>query len=294
MNGQRIFIAIVSVFCFSLSIAASGGEEMKSGFAKVNGTRLYYEMKGKGPTVVFLHSGGFDRRMWDDQFTAFSDRYTVIRYDVRGYGKSPAPTKPYSDDEDLYQLLKYLKVQKAHFIGLSMGGRIAIDFTLTHPQMVASLTAVAPGLSGFPFSPEDTIELMKIVYSIQNDDGTPAGEAWLRSPYNAAAMENPAVAAKLRPIAIENSKVWLINILFPRPPFPLAVQRLSEIHAPILLILGDRDVPMITKIVETLEKNISGARKILIPGAGHMVNVEKPEEFNKTVLEFLDNQQAAI
>ena len=69
---------------------------------------------------------------------------------------------------------------------------------------------------------------MKIVYSIENDDGTPAGEAWLRSAYNAAAMENPAVAAKLRPIAIENSRVWLINIFFPRPPFPLAVQRLSR------------------------------------------------------------------
>ena len=102
--------------------------------------------------MVFLHSGGFDRRMWDDQFKAFSDNYTVIRYDVRGYGRSPAPTKPYSDDNDLFQLLRTLKVHKAHLIGLSMGGRIAIDFTLTHPDMVTSLTALAPGLSGFPFS----------------------------------------------------------------------------------------------------------------------------------------------
>ncbi len=287
MMGKRIFVTFVSIFCFSLSIAAFGGEKMKSGFAELNGTKLYYEMKEKGPAVVFLHSGGFDRRMWDDQFAAFSDRYTVIRYDVRGYGKSPAPTKPYSDDEDLYQLLKYLKVQKAHFIGLSLGGRIAIDFTLTHPEMVATLILVAPGLSGFPFSAEVTMELMKIVYSIQSDDGTPAGEAWLRSPYNAAAMENPAVAAKLKPIAIENSRAWLINFLFPRPPLPLAVQRLPEIHVPTLLIRGDRDVPMITDIVETLEKNISGSKKVIIPGAGHIVNVEKPREFDATVLDFL-------
>jgi pimeloyl-ACP methyl ester carboxylesterase len=286
MLDLRTILTLAAIGCFTFP-ASGSGEELRSGLAEVNGTKLYYEMKGKGPAIVFIHSGGFDRRMWDDQFSVFSDRYTVIRYDVRGYGKSPAPTKPYSDDDDLYQLLKYLKVPKAHIIGLSMGGRIAIDFTLTHPDMVASLIPVAPGLSGFPFTTEDTIELMKIVYSIQNDDGTPAGEAWLRSAYNAAAMENPAVAAKLRPIAIENSRVWLINIFFPRPPFPLAVQRLSDIHVPTLLIRGDRDVLTITKIVDTLEKNIPGVQKMIIPGAGHMVNVEKPGEFNNIVLDFL-------
>lgn len=286
MINLRTILTLVSVGCFALPIAAYG-DEMKSGFAEVNGTKLYYEMKGNGPAIVFIHSGGFDSRTWDDQFSAFSGRYTVIRYDVRGYGKSKAPTKPYSDDEDLYQLLKSLKVQKAHLIGLSLGGRIAIDFTLTHPEMVATLIPVAPGLSGFPFTAEDMIELVKIVYSIQNDDGTPAGEAWLRSAYNAAAMENPVVAAKLRPIAIENSRAWLINIFFPRPPFPLAVQRLSDIRVPTLLIRGDRDVLTITKIVETLEKNIPGAKKVIIPGVGHMVNVEKPQEFNSTVLDFL-------
>lgn len=286
MFALRTILTVVSVGCFTLP-ATGYGDEMKSGFTAVNGTKLYYEMKGKGPAVVFIHSGGFDRRTWDDQFTAFSDRYTVIRYDVRGYGKSQTPTKPYSDDEDLYNLLSYLKVRKAHIIGLSMGGRIAIDFALTHPEMVATLVPVAPGLSGFPYTPEDTIELVKIIYSIEKDDGTPAGEAWLRSAYNTAAMENPAVAAKLRPIAIENSRVWLINIFFPRPPFPLAVQRLSEIRVPTLLIRGERDVPTITKIVETLETNIPGAKKVIIFGAGHMVPVEKPEQFNSTVLDFL-------
>ena len=286
MFDLRTVLVLAWAGCFALPAAVSS-DGMKSGFAEVNGTKLYYDMKGKGPAIVFIHSGGFDRRTWDDQFLAFSDKYTVIRYDVRGYGKSAAPTKPYSDDEDLFQLLKYLKVPKAHLIGLSMGGRIAIDFTLTHPEMVSSLTAVAPGLSGFPFAPEDTVEMMKIVYSIQNEDGTPAGEAWLRSSYNAAAMENPAVAAKLRPIAIENSRAWLINVFFPRPPFPLAVQRLGDIRVPTLLIRGDRDTRMITDIVETLEKNVAGSKKVIIPGAGHMVNVEKPAEFNNVVVDFL-------
>lgn len=261
---------------------------MKSGFAEVDGTRLHYEVQGDGPAVVLIHSGGFDRRTWDDQLHAFSDRYTVIRYDVRGYGKSPPPTRPYSDEEDLRQLLDFLGVAKAHVIGLSMGGRIAIDFTLTHPERVRSLIPVASAVSGYPYGAEDTVELMKVIYAIENDDGTPAGEAWLRSAYNAPAMENPAVAARLRPIAVENSRAWLINIFFPRMPFPLAIQRLSDIRVPVLLVRGDRDVPTIARISGILEESIPGSRSVVIPGAGHMVNVEKPEEFNAAVLEFLD------
>ncbi len=287
MINTRLPAAMLIVGC--LAAAAAGyGRETQSGFAKVNGTKLYYEMQGRGPAIVFIHAAGYDRRIWDGQFAAYAGRHTVIRYDVRGYGKSPAPTKPYSDDEDLYRLLKFLKVRKAHLVGLSMGGRIAIDFTLTHPEMVLSLAPVASALSGYPYSAGDTVELMKIVYSIRNDDGTPAGEAWLRSAYNAPAMENPAVAAKLRPIAIENSRSWLINIFFPRPPFPLAVQRLDEIRAPTLVVRGDRDVPTIAKIADVLQQNIPGARQAVIPGAGHMVNVEKPAEFDREVLGFID------
>ncbi|TAL27361.1 MAG: alpha/beta fold hydrolase [Nitrospirae bacterium] len=284
-------IFLVLIFVGLLSVTTTGyGEDVTAGFAEVNGTKLYYEVKGKGQAIVFIHSGGFDRRIWDDQFNIFAEHYKAIRYDVRGYGKSLTPTRPYSDEEDLYQLLKFLKVSKAHIVGLSLGGRIAIDFALTHPEMVETLIPVASGLSGYAFSPQDMIEILKIVYSIQKDDGTPAGEVWLQSPYNAPAMENPDVAKKLRPIAIENSHVWLMNFLFPRPPLPLAIQRLSEIRVPTLLIMGDRDVPGIKTIVQILETGIPGAKKVIISGAGHVVNMEKPEEFNRVVLDFLSKQ----
>lgn len=289
MHNMRTVLVLAALGFFSVS-AAGYGEETMTGYAEVNGTKLYYEMTGKGPAVVFIHSGGFDRRIWDDQFNAFSDRFTVIRYDVRGFGRSQAPTRPYSDDEDLYHLLKFLKIKKAVLIGMSLGGRIAIDFTLTHPAMVEALIPVSPGLSGYPYSAEDTLELMKIVYSIRNDDGTPAGEMWLKSPYNVPAMENPAVAKRLRPIAIENSRVWLINILFPRPPFPPAIQRLPEIRVPTLLIRGDREVPVVMSIFKILEDQIPGVRTAIISGAGHVVNMEKPGEFNQAVLDFLNKR----
>jgi pimeloyl-ACP methyl ester carboxylesterase len=282
-------LALIFLACLSNSTVAYGNESA-SGFAEVNGTKLFYEMKGRGEAIVFIHSGGFDRRIWDDQFSTFADHYNVIRYDVRGYGKSNPPTKPYSDDEDLYQLLKFLKIPKAHLIGMSMGGRIAIDFTLMYPKMVTSLILAVPGLSGYIVSAEDMIEYLKIVYEIHKDDGSYAGEAWLQSPYVAPAMEHPEIAKRLQPIAIENSRAWLINPFFSRPPFPPAIYRLKEIRVPTLLIMGDRDVPTIKKIIKTLEGGIRGAKKVVISGAGHVVNMEKSDDFNRAMRDFLNKR----
>jgi pimeloyl-ACP methyl ester carboxylesterase len=289
MFYSRMVLALI-VAGLLAATATGYGEDSASGLAEVNSTKLYYELKGQGPPLVFIHGGALDRRIWDDQFNVFAERYKVIRYDVRGHGKSQPPTKPYSDDEDLYQLLKFLKIEKVHLIGLSLGGRIVIDFTLVHPEMVETLIAVAPGLSGYMFSPQHIQGMMKIVYSIQQEDGSPAGELWLQNPYLAPAMESPTVAQKLRPIAVDNSRVWLINPLFSRPLFPPAIQRLSELRVPTLLIMGDRDLADIQKIVQTLEAGIPGSKKVMIPGAGHLVNMERPEEFNRVVLEFLSKR----
>ncbi|MDH5253070.1 MAG: alpha/beta hydrolase [Nitrospira sp.] len=81
-------------------------------------------MKGQGEAIVFIHSGGFDRRIWERQFNVFADYYRALRYNVRGYGKSKSPTRPYSDEEDLYQLLTPLKISKAYLVGMSWGERI--------------------------------------------------------------------------------------------------------------------------------------------------------------------------
>jgi pimeloyl-ACP methyl ester carboxylesterase len=287
---MKCFRSVFSIVLLcGLALPARGyGESSTSGFAEVNGTQLFYEVQGKGEPLVLIHSGGFDSRMWDDQLEAFSE-YKVVRFDVRGHGKSKAPTKPYAEQEDLYQLLKFLKIEKTHLLGLSLGGRIAIDFAIAHPQMVTSLIAVAPALSGYPYSAQDSLEYIKIVYSIEQDDGSPVGEVWLKSPFNTPAMENPSVADKLRPIAVENSRSWLINPLFALPIFPPAAQRISEVKAPTLLIRGDRDVPTIPKIVDLLIEGIPNAQKVVLPGAGHVVNMEKPDEFNRAVLNFLQH-----
>ena len=122
----------------------------EGGFAEIHGTQLYYETLGEGNPLVLIHGGYMDRRMWDDQFHAFAKHYRVIRYDVRGFGKSELPPVPYADRQDLFDLLNYLGVEKTYLLGLSLGGIIAIDFTLEHPTMVDALILVGSPVPGFP------------------------------------------------------------------------------------------------------------------------------------------------
>ncbi len=230
--------------------------------------------------------------MWDGQFAAFSRDFRVIRYDVRGYGGSFQPDTLYSDADDLAGLLAYLEIDKAHLVGLSLGGRIAIDFAVRHPARVASLTLAGPGLSGYepPDGSETDLRMWNIIKAARDEGPEQATALWLKDPFMAPAMEQAGLAPLLRKIARENAHCWLGNPLLQRPPRPAAAARLGEIKAPTLLVLGDRDVPQIKATVGTLEKGIAGSRKVVIEGAGHMVNMEKPDAFNEAVLSFLRRQ----
>ena len=262
------------------------------GFAPVGETRLFYEVKGAGPAVVLIHGGQLDCRMWDDQFTALFQHFRVIRYDVRGYGGSFRPDTLYSDAEDLAGLLDYLGVNGAHLVGLSLGGRIAIDFTLAHPARVLSLTLAGPGLSGYepPGGAESDLRMWNIIKAAREEGPDQATALWLKDPFMAPAMEQARLVPRLRRIARENAHCWLENPVLQRPPRPAAAARLGEIRAPTLLVLGDRDVPQIKTTIGVLEKGIGGSKKVVIEDAGHMVNMERPDAFNEAVLGFLRQQ----
>jgi pimeloyl-ACP methyl ester carboxylesterase len=267
--------------------APRGERKVKTGMAEVAAPVLYYEECGEGEPVVLIHGGQLDCRMWDDQFQKFAQHYRVIRYDVRGYGKSDLPTKPYSDEKDLLGLFQSLHIDKAHLVGLSLGGRIAINFTLQYPERVRSLVAVGPGLSGFEWSRDDEARMFEIMKAARDQGAEKAAELWLKDPYMAPAMEQPALAKQLRQLTQENARCWLANPLLGRELTPPAAKRLGEVRVPTLVIIGERDVPDIQAIGKLLEKGIPHARKIVVPGAGHMVNMERPEELDRAVLAFL-------
>jgi pimeloyl-ACP methyl ester carboxylesterase len=281
----------VALLLLLFAVSGVAGQAVRRGLARVNGAKLYYEMKGKGPTLVLIHGGQMDRRMWDMQFDLFAGSYRVIRYDVRGYGKSDVPRRGFAHEDDLFELLRLLGADKVSIIGLSLGGRIAIDFAIKHPQMVESLVLAGPGLSGFKFSDQSG---WSIVEAARDEGLTKAAEMWLKHPYMAPAMENPAIRQKIRQLAIENGHVWLENPIFEREMKPPAIERLSQIRVPTLIVVGDRDVEDIQKIVDTLKGGISGSEKLVIRGAGHIVNMEKPEQFNQVVLEFLGKKRSPL
>src|SRR4029077_16656548 len=128
----------------------------QTGYAEVDGGRLYYETSGSGPAIVLIHAGFLDLRMWDPQIPVFSKTNRVIRYDVRGFGKSDIARNTYSDYKDLRALLYHLRVKSASLVGVSNGGRIAADFAVEYPSMLDHLVLVSPGMSGYKSSgPEE-------------------------------------------------------------------------------------------------------------------------------------------
>src|ERR1044071_8135566 len=127
-------VAVCALLCAcAVAAGAQAPAGNGSGFAEVNGTRLYYEALGEGPAVVLVHGGLVDSRLWDAQMRPLSKRFRVVRYDIRGYGRSAAPTGEYQPLEDLRALLDYLKIDKATLVGLSLGGIVAADMALEHP-----------------------------------------------------------------------------------------------------------------------------------------------------------------
>jgi pimeloyl-ACP methyl ester carboxylesterase len=259
------------------------GRAGESGFAEVNGTRLYYEVAGKGTPLVLIHGLSLNRKMWDDQFNVLAEHYRVIRYDLRGHGNSSSPDKPYSQIEDLYQLLRFLGVEKAVLVGHSLGGGDAIDFTLTHPEKVLALVTVGTSLGGFTYSDELGARYVERTTAAREKGVKGALQVWFNDPLFKSARENPEVWGRLEPILAEYSCVhWLRPGLFARLD-PPAMQRLSEIKVPTLAIVGEKDVSDFHRIADLLQTGIPKAQKGVIRGGGHMINMENPKAFNQVL-----------
>ncbi len=273
--------------------------QVTTGFVDVPGGQLYYEVAGSGHPVVFIHAGVADNRMWDEQFTEFADHYRVIRYDTRGYGKTRTEGVEFSNRQDLYDLLRHLDVDKVHVIGLSRGGQIATDFTVEHPEMVTALVPTAAGLSGYnqPLPESDEVKqeaaLFAQIDALWEKDAFDEVQelevhAWADGPRQPVGRAATSVRERVREM---NATAYNRGEpeAKPQPLDPPAAGRLQEIAVPTLVIIGDLDELATQAMAEYMAQNIAGARKVVIPGVAHMVNMEQPEQFNKLVLEFLDS-----
>jgi len=263
---------------------------MPSGTAKVNGASIFYETRGEGFPIVFVSGGGIlDRRGWDNQFETFAKDYRVVRYDVRGIGKSERPQASFSHSKDLYALLTFLKITRAHVVGLSVGGAIAVDFAIEHPEVVDCLVLAAPGLSSDSKSEANLQGLKALTGLVQTQGLEKLIELTLDAPF-VISKDNDEGRQKVRQIYLDNSDVFESG--FPvyalwEPLQPPPEDRLATIQARVLIIRGDNDSPVYASMTDKISKGIPQATTVVIPGGTHFLNLEKPAEFNEAMQAFL-------
>jgi pimeloyl-ACP methyl ester carboxylesterase len=259
------------------------------GWDVVSQGSLHWEAAGRGDhEVVLLHGAGLDLRQWDDELEWLRARHLVLRYDQRGHGRSPPPLEPFAPHEDLRELLERRGFEQSVLVGHSNGGRVAIDFALLHPERVAGLFLLAPGLSGW--SAEQTeldAWLQPILAAVEQGDRERVLELWLSSPSFAAARENPAAAPELERLARDNVGTWFQEPS-ELPVEPPAAERLSELSMPVRVLVGRRDAPEFLRIAEAIGAHVPNARVVWIEGAGHVLDLERPDAVRKELERFLD------
>ena len=254
---------------------------------QVPGGELYYEVEGSGIPVVLVHGLALDARMWDDQVPALAGVATVVRYDLRGFGRSSRDAStPYSHAGDLWLLLDQLGIADAVLVGVSMGGRVVVQAALAAPERVRALVLLDAVLDGVPWDPDSE----RGMAAIQEEFGTggldAAKEAWLSHGFFAPAQRDPDVARRLAEMVGAYSGVnW--TSADPHEPVPAANALLPAIAAPTTVVVGELDVPCFRDMAEVLAERIPKARLVTVPDAGHMVNMEAPEAVNALLLEVL-------
>jgi len=268
-------------------------EAIDRGFVDFDGARLYYEVAGSGQPLVLGHAGIADLRMWDVQLARFAERYRTVRWDMRGFGRSPMPEGggPYSNRNDLYGLLQALEIESGFLVGCSQGAETIIDFTIEHPEMVDALVLVGSAVSGFEFEGPEPPQWQELVAAFRSGDLSRAAELeveiWVVGHGRSPEQVDPDILSRVRKM----DELALSTVAARRdlagPLEPPALGRLSGIEAPTLIVVGDADDPEILRGSDLLAKEIRGSKKIVMPETAHLPSMERPAEFNQHVLEFL-------
>lgn len=268
----------------------------QKGTLETNGARIYYEVEGSGEPVVLIHAGVANLRMWDEQVEVLRDAYRVIRYDTRGFGATETDAVEFSNRADIAALLDHLGESSAHVLGLSRGGMIALDFALEYPDRVRSLVVAAGGISGYQ-SPDEAdasvfTEPEKLLEA-RDWEGISEWETayWADGPGQPKDRVDPALRARVHDWILTNYQAQKEEGT-PQPLDPRAVGRLSELTAPLLVIIGTLDEPGTQESMHHLAKAVPGARLEVFEGAAHMLHLEQPDRFNTLLREFLSSATA--
>lgn len=249
---------------------------------------IAYEVAGSGPTVLLLHSTVCDRRMWDSQVPALvAAGYRAVRADLRGFGESSAPDRPYDDAADVVGVLDRVGAGRAAVVAASGGGTVGLEVAARWPARVTALVLVATALAGHERSPELR------AFGAREDELLDAGDVAAATELNVATWLGPhaddAVRAKVREM---QRRAFEVQLASPEVE-PIRVDhRVSDVTAPTLLLSGDHDLPDFRRIARELAGRLPGARHVALDWAGHLPSMERPDVFNELLVDFLRSVDA--
>jgi 3-oxoadipate enol-lactonase len=231
---------------------------------------------GAGPVLALLHEGVGDARMWDPVWDQLTDVYRAIRYDVRGFGRSPAATEEFTLLGDLTAVLEHFDVARAHLAGCSMGGGTALEFALAEPERVLSLALLCPGVGGYPY-PEtpDLDAACEALVAAGDEEGLISAllGVW------GAAGDDPLVTELMRSAV----RTWEGEEQFEREGEP-TFDRLGEVTAPTIIMVGDKDDAALIASNEAAAQRIPGCELIRLPGVDHYPTVRAPDLVTQQIL----------
>jgi pimeloyl-ACP methyl ester carboxylesterase len=266
-----------------------------SGFAQSGDAQIYYETAGVGQPLIMIHAGVADSRQWDAAFAYFTERMRVVRYDLRGYGKSVPVDGEFSHMGDLIALLAHLELHEPLVImGCSMGGGLAMDFALMHPSRVQALIMVDAGPSGLELDVETPAKFAEAELAYQAGDLDRVAELETQIWFDGMNRTPSQVNQAMRALAYTMNRHALsldaqgLGKRLPDTPTP-AAERLTELDIPVLVIVGAQDTPYMLAAAEHMVQHIRSARKVIIEDAAHLPNMDQPDEFLRVVTAFLDD-----
>lgn len=268
--------------------------EARQAFASSGDARIFFETAGSGSNMVMIHAGVADHRQWNAAFDHFRNTHTVIRYDMRGHGRSEPVEGSYRAIDDLQAVLDEAGMAGPKImIGCSMGGSLAMDYTLTDPQEVAALVMVCSGPSGLSLdvpAPEkfaaveqaDRDNNLDLVCELETQiwfDGTG------RSPEDVDPTAR-ALLYDMNRLALSHESRELGKREYDLQP--AAYRRLSEITCPVMILTGALDIPFMAAAADVMREGMPQAYNVEFPDSAHLPNMEHPERFNDAVERFLD------
>lgn len=241
---------------------------------EVGGIDFHALMRGEQPETVFLHGFGSNLHTWDLLWPYLDSSKASLRYDLRGYGETPEPgTELFSHSEDFIAILDHLEVERCNLVGLSMGGSVALNVALDHPDRIDKLVLISPGLMAWDWSETWRAQWKEIVTEARTGRMDEARHLWWQHPLFESTRESAAATALYNSIRKFSGRQWVRD--YSRQAIP-ETERLHQLQVPSLMLTGQRDLEEFRLMASVIEASVEHLTRIDLPGVGHLLHMEEP------------------